>query len=221
MYKKIKKFVMRICIAGSMFFLCLILVDCYISQSTAGKIHKSTTDLEQAPVALVLGTAKFYGGYENPYYRHRIDAAAELFHSGKVSGLLLSGDNSRNDYNEPQSMKDDLLALGVPESAITLDYAGFRTLDSIVRAKKVFNQQKLIIISQRFHCERALFIADHYGIDAQAYLADEVLLRRSRIKVRTRELLARNKAVLDLYVTKKSPKFLGPEENVNLVYSNR
>ena len=195
----------------------MIFIDLNISHQARGKMHRTTDGITEAPIALVLGTAKYYGNYENPYYRYRIDAAAELFHSGKVKGLLVSGDNSREDYNEPQQMKDDLIELGVPEMAITLDYAGFRTLDSIVRAKEVFKQDKLIIVSQKFHCERALSIAEHYGVEAQAYLADEVLMRASRIKVRLRELLARNKAILDLYFINKQPKFLGPEEQVQLV----
>ena len=217
MFQKIKKSVVRACILFIIGLSSLVLVDLFFIYQASDRMHRSAVKMEKAPIALVLGTNKYYRGIENPYYRYRINAAAELYHSGKINGLLLSGDNSQLNYNEPQMMKDDLLELGVPESAITLDYAGFRTLDSIIRAKKVFKQDKLIIISQKFHCERALYIADHYDIDAEAYLADEVLLRRSQVKVRIRECLARNKAMLDLYITQQQPKFLGPEEKVNLV----
>ena len=219
MLKLNKKSFTRACILCFAGFLSLLIVDVYITKSSSDKIHYSTDKLESTPVALVLGTAKYFGRYENPYYRYRINAAAELYHSGKVKGLLLSGDNSRKSYNEPQTMKDDLIKLAVPESAITLDYAGFRTLDSVVRAKKVFKQENIIIVSQKFHCERALFLAKNHGIKAQAFLAEEVLLRKSRIKVRIRELFARNKALFDLIIDKE-PKFLGPEEKVNLVFNN-
>jgi len=110
-------------------------------------------------------------------------------------------------------MKQAVMALGVPESAITLDYAGFRTLDSVVRAREVFGQQKLTIITDEFHAYRAVFLARQYGIDAVAYCSAEVPMSRSA-EARIREYGARVKAVLDLFVLHTRPRFLGPKEEI-------
>lgn len=118
---------------------------------------------------MVLGTAKYYRtGVINQYYRYRIQGALNAYNSGKVNYLLLSGDNAQQNYNEPMTMRKDLIAAGVDPADIVLDYAGFRTLDSIVRTRKVFDTNDFIIITQRFHCERALFIALHMGIELSA-----------------------------------------------------
>jgi SanA protein len=118
-------------------------------------------------------------------------------------------------YNEPWEMRKALIAAGVPESAITLDYAGLRTLDSVVRAKQVFGQDKLTIITQPFHSYRALFISNFYQIDAVAMVTQDPEMDQS-FKVRVREYFARTKAVLDLYVFKTTPKFLGPKEQLDI-----
>ena len=184
----------------------------------AGLIHLASgrrifDDLTQVPVndvGLVLGTSKgTRGSHEaNPHFTHRMEAAAALFHAGRVRHLILSGDNGSRGYDEPADMKKALLALGVPAGVLTLDDAGFRTLDSVVRAKKVFGQQRLTIITDRFHSFRAVFLARHYGIDAVAFPSREVEMRSSA-KSRVRELLADVKACLDLYVLHTRPKFLG------------
>ncbi len=112
-------------------------------------------------------------------------------------------------------MKADLVAAGVPEEFITLDYAGFRTRDSIVRAKKVFGQTNLIIVSQRFHAERALYIAQELGLEAIAFVAADPASRASNARVRIREILARTIAVADSFIDRQ-PKFLGKSELVAL-----
>ncbi|MCA2470604.1 MULTISPECIES: SanA/YdcF family protein, partial [Vibrio] len=117
-------------------------------------------------------------------------------------------------YNEPWTMKRDLLKAGVPEEVIHLDYAGFRTLDSIVRAKKIFASERFLIVTQRFHCERALFIADAYNIDAQCLAVAGPTANKQKTSMRIRELLARVKAFLDLYVMNTQPRFLGPQEPI-------
>ena len=170
-------------------------------------------DLASVPandVGLVLGTSKstLPGGFVNPHFAHRMEAAAALLHAGKVRHLLVSGNNDGQGYDEPADMKKALLALGVPMEAMTLDNAGFRTLDSVVRAKEVFGQRRLTIITDRFHCFRAVFLARHYGIDAVGYPSREVELRYSA-KSRLREVLADAKACLDLYVLHTRPRFLG------------
>jgi SanA protein len=127
----------------------------------------------------------------------------------------VSGDNRAKEYNEPKHMFEALIKKGVPERAITLDYAGFRTLDSVVRCKKVFGQHKFIIVSQRFHVERALFIADKFGVDAIGFAAQDPWGHYS-LKPRIREFFAKTKAIIDLYIIHKKPKFLGKKEVVKI-----
>lgn len=186
------------------------LVDRSISWQTEEQIFSQVTELPDFDVALVLGTSKYLGRILNDYYAHRIDAAIDLYKRGKVAEFLLSGDNAHRSYNEPWTMKRDLLKAEIPETAIHLDYAGFRTLDSVVRAKEIFNADEFIIVTQKFHCERALFIANHYGINAVC-LAVPGPLQYSGFMVRARETLARVKAILDLYIFDTQPKFLGPK----------
>ncbi len=162
-------------------------------------------------VGLLLGTSKkIQNGQINLYFKYRIKAASELYHAGKVQYLLVSGDNSLKEYNEPMDMRKALIAQGVPDSVIVLDYAGFRTLDSVVRSKKVFGQKKITIISQEFHNKRALYIARKKGIEAIAYNAKDVNFG-SGLKVQIREKMARVKVLLDLYLLNTQPKFLGDE----------
>lgn len=160
----------------------------------------------------MLGTSKYVStGVLNNFYTHRIEGAAALYHLGKVKRLLVSGDNALISYNEPRNMRRDLIKAGVPPQAIVLDFAGFRTLDSVVRAKKVFDAEKFIIITQRFHCERALLIAHHYDINAVCYA---VPMPDDYIKTRVREVFARLAAVSDLYLLRSQPRFLGPKEPI-------
>ena len=185
-----------------------------VQKSAAGRIVYNPSALPKGEVALVLGTSPTGGGhYANPHFEHRIAAAAELFRLGRVKRLLLSGDNGRHGYNEPREMQRALLALGVPESAMTLDYAGFRTLDSMVRAAKVFGQKRLIIVTDRFHTARSVFLARHFGIDAVAFPSREVEMRYS-YQARVREWFARVKACLDVYVLHTQPHFLGKPEKL-------
>ncbi len=140
-------------------------LDRWMSWKTAPYIYDELQDLPYRQVGVVLGTAKYYRtGVINQYYRYRIQGALNAYNSGKVNYLLLSGDNALQSYNEPMTMRRDLIKGGVDPADIVLDYAGFRTLDSIVRTRKVFDTNDFIIITQRFHCERALFIALHMGI---------------------------------------------------------
>ncbi|MFP4381535.1 MAG: vancomycin high temperature exclusion protein [Candidatus Sumerlaeia bacterium] len=166
--------------------------------------------VEAKKVGLVLGTAARFGSYPNLFFRARVDAAEALYNAGKVKQLLLSGDNSRKDYSEPDDMKDALIKRGIPEENIYLDYAGFSTLDSVVRAKDVFHLDDFIIVSQRFHCQRALYIAKSKGITATAFAAQDVSGNWGK-QVRRREILARMKAFLDVNILKTQPVFLGED----------
>jgi SanA protein len=193
----------------------LLLCERRVASAAEGRCHTDLATIEARPVALLLGTAPDFDGRENAFYTTRIEAAAELFNAGKVRAILASGDNSRRDYDEPSDMKADLIAAGVPAEFITLDYAGFRTRDSVIRAKEVFGQLDLIVVSQRFHAERALFIAQQQGIEACAYIARDPSSRVSNFRVRAREVLARTLAVGDDLVGRR-PKFLGAHESVQL-----
>ncbi len=196
--------------------LVVCLINLWVLKSTHARVFKTASALPENDVGLVLGTAPWLGrGYVNPHFKARIEAAAYLYQEGKVKHLLVSGDNHTKGYDEPTNMKEALLKLGVPESAITLDYAGFRTLDSIVRAKEVFGLDKATIITDDFHVNRALFICNHYGVDAVAFSSEEVPFELSA-NTRWREIGARVKAAMDLYLLKTQPRFLGERVEIKL-----
>jgi SanA protein len=211
---KRKELCFRLVILAGVGLLCLLAVDGYVTDSAEGKIFENLEDCPKAPVALVLGTAKYYHGRNNLFYTYRLQAASELFKSGKVRAILVSGDNSGKDYDEPGQMKTDLIEMGVPKEYITCDYAGFRTLDSVVRAKEVFGQKQFIIVSQRFHCERGIYIAGEIGCTAYGYPAGDVS-GPWHLKVRLREIFARCKAVYDVAFGVE-PKFYGEPVVVNM-----
>jgi len=194
----------------------LAVIDRHVGNRAAGRMHHDVRKVPPRPVALLLGTSKYVArGRRNLFYTFRIRAAARLFHAGKVRAILVSGDNSHRSYNEPKAMKGDLVAAGVPAKYITLDFAGRRTLDSVVRAKAIFGQRALVIVSQHFHAGRAIYIADAHGMDAVAYLARGVR-GRSGQRVRLREVLARTRAFLDVNLLDMRPRFAGKRESVIL-----
>ncbi len=160
-------------------------------------------------VGLVLGTSKYTSsGHVNQFYKYRLEAAIHLYNTEKIRKIIVSGDNGTLAYNEPRMMFEDLVKAGIPSNDIFLDYAGFRTFDSVIRAQKVFKQDKFLIISQKFHNERALFIARKNGIEATAFNAKSVSFSFSP-KTFIREKLARVKAIMDVYILGTTPKFLG------------
>lgn len=165
-------------------------------------------ELEPVKTGLVLGTSRTLGnGYKNAYFYNRIDAAVELYNAGKIKYIIVSGDNGRKDYNEPEEMMKELVKRGIPKQVIFSDYAGFRTLDSVIRARDIFGQNTFIIISQKFHNERAVFIARMNGIEAYGYNAVDVN-KYSGIKTNIREFLARDKVYFDM-IFGVDPKFSG------------
>ncbi|OOE88153.1 SanA/YdcF family protein [Salinivibrio sharmensis] len=194
--------------------------DVAITLNAKGRVYQKVEELPAQQVGLVLGTSKYIGKTPNPYYTHRIDAAESLYQAGKIEHLLLSGDNAHRSYNEPWTMKRDLRQAGIPEDRIHLDYAGFRTLDSVVRAKTVFSLVRYTVISQQFHCERALFLADVNNIDAICYAVPSPQ-GWAGIKIRAREVLARTKAVLDSFILNVKPKFTGPKEPISGVSNSK
>ncbi|NOT62852.1 MAG: DUF218 domain-containing protein [Acidobacteria bacterium] len=192
----------------------------WLAQRAASRVF---TTVEAAParnVAVVLGTAaKTYGGYANPFFQHRIEAAAALYHAGKIRHLILSGDNHIKAYDEPSDMRAALLERAVPESAMTLDYAGFRTLDSLARAQAVFGQTQIIVISDGFHLPRALFLAEAFKLDAVGFASRPVAEVYAR-KTVWREYFARVKAVLDVYALATQPRFYGPPVEIKFAQAD-
>ena len=185
---------------------CVLICDRRVEAVAAGRHYDDVNRIPHRNVGLLLGTSKYtVFGKDNEYYQRRIEAAYELYSKGKIDTILISGDNSKKDYNEPETMMADLVALGVPKDRFVLDYAGFRTLDSVVRAKNVFGRDSVTIISQEFHNVRALYLAENVGVDAIAFNALYPIYRKS-VKIIIREKLARVKVVLDVLLGVK-PEF--------------
>ncbi|QLB13328.1 SanA protein [Bisgaardia hudsonensis] len=189
--------------------LLLFIIDKSISFYVQDRVYENINTLPKRPYGVVLGTSKYFSDNTlNLYYYNRLLAAQELFKAKKVDFLLLSGDNRTIYYNEPMRMFKDLKKMNIPEEFMYMDFAGFRTLDSIIRADRIFKAHTMTIISQKFHCERAIFIAKYYDIDAICFVA-ELPPRTDFVKIR--ELFARMKAIIDL-LTEKEPHFLGKPE---------
>jgi SanA protein len=207
--RKLIKWIVRVSVV--LFALALfsvLLSNTIVEVSTKDKVYNSTDEIPYNKVGLLLGTGKILSdGHINLFYKYRIEAAVRLYKAGKISYILVSGDNSTKNYNEPKTIKKDLIAKGIPKEKIFLDYAGFRTLDSVVRSKEIFQQESITIISQQFHNERGIFIAGFKGIEAVGFNAKDVK-SGGGFKTKVRERFARVKMMLDL-VFGKQPKFLG------------
>lgn len=179
-----------------------------IDRYSKGKLYDTVSDVPHYHTALVLGTSPIgRKGGPNRYFLYRIDATVKLYEAGKIDRILVSGDNHKRGYNEPEEMRKALVDQGIPEEVIFLDYAGFRTFDSVVRAKEVFGQSKFIVVSQKFHNGRAVFIARKKGIKAAGFNAADVRASYGFI-THAREWGARCKVFIDLLFGKK-PHFLG------------
>lgn len=179
-----------------------------IKKDSDAFVSYNITDVPETKTALLLGTSKnLNSGLPNAYFYNRIQATVDLYKAGKIKNIIVSGDNSRKDYNEPEDMLLTLIQYGIPQDKIFLDHAGFRTLDSVIRAKEIFGQTKLVIISQKFHNERAVFLARQNGIEAFGYNAKDVN-KYAGFKTNIRECLAKAKAYYDLILGIK-PKFGG------------
>ena len=189
-------------------YLILASCDSIIENATIDRTYWNLKEVPKNKVGLVLGTSnRLVGGGPNPYYTNRIKATLELFKAGKIDYVLVSGDNSTQYYNEPTVFKKDLVLGGIPSEKIFLDYAGFRTLDSMVRAKYIFGLDSVTIISQKFHNERAIYIAEQKGLYAIGYNAEDLSIKYG-LKVHLREYFARVKVFIDLALNTQ-PKFFG------------
>ncbi len=193
--------------------LVLVLCNLIIEISANGKLYSELSEVPKNKVGLVLGTSRMLAeGGINPYYANRINATIALYKAGKIDFVLVSGDNGSKYYNEPTTFKKDLIKGGIPEEKIYLDYAGFRTLDSMVRAKVVFGLDKVTVISQEFHNERAIYLAEKKGLNAIGFNARDVSGSKG-FKVHFREYFARVKVFLDLLL-KTEPRFYGNTVNI-------
>ena len=208
---KKKTFLKLLKISFYFFILCvfsIILSNKLIQKNASEKTFSETKNIPKNKVGLILGTSKkLRNGRINLYYKYRLDAAVKLYNAGKIEYIVISGDNGSKNYDEPTDFKNDLIKYGIPENKIFLDYAGFRTLDSVVRIKEIFNQSSITIISQQFHNERAIYLAEHFDIKAIGFNA-KTISGKYGLKVQLREYLARVKVFVDI-LFKVEPKFLG------------
>lgn len=210
--KTIKR--ITIAILSVLIAIIVVILTCnqVVVSNAKGQIFDDIDSLKPTEVGLLLGTTPQtrIGNRINMFFKYRIDATAELYKAGKIKTILISGDeNSLNGINETECMRDSLLARGIPESAMMLDGKGFRTLDSVVRTCKVYGFRTFTIISQRFHNERALYLAEYTGQDVkdlQAYNAKEPTSAMSMMTY-VREYFARVKVFIDI-LTGKQPKEL-------------
>lgn len=206
------KILKKIIIYGLIFFgisvLFVLWANHHIESETQNFVSYNVQKLPNRKVGLLLGTGKLLSnGKENAYFFYRIDATEKLYKAGKIKNVLISGDNSQKNYNEPEDMMNELIKRGIPKEHIYLDFAGFRTLDSVVRAKEIFGQNSFIIISQKFHNERAVYLARKNGIKAYGFNAKDVN-KYFGIKTKIREYFARVKVFVD-FLLGVEPKFGG------------
>lgn len=204
-----KKWIKRILATVIVLIASVFWVNYHVSSYSSPFCSASLSQIPHAHVGVVLGTSpKLTNGRENYYFKNRITAAVELYNEGIVDRILVSGDNRTVYYNEPVEMQKALIDAGIPKDRIHLDFAGLRTLDSMVRSKEVFGQDSIVVISQAFHNERAVYLARENGIQAWGYNAKDVSAKMG-FKTRVREYFARCKMMLDLYVLGTDPRHLG------------
>ena len=205
---KFKAIIIALAVLVVIFMGIVIVCDTVINKSTNESVYTDVNLIPYNKVGLILGTSKYLRyGQKNMFFFNRIDAAVELYKAGKVNFFVVSGDNSKKTYNEPLDMKNELINRGVAENKIFLDYAGFRTYDSVFRMDKIFGQKSFTIISQEFHNKRAIYIAKHLGLNPAGYNAKDVSTSNN-FGNRMREKIARVKVFIDFLINKQ-PKFLG------------
>lgn len=206
-------------LSTAVFFFALIVLGAnrWVVNSTDSYIFKDLALMPDNDVGVVLGTSKYLdNGKPSPEFRGRIQAAIDLYQNGKIKHLIVSGANPDETYNEPRAMRRELIKAGIPENAVTMDFAGFRTLDSIVRADAVFGLKQYTIITQRYHAFRAVFIGRKMGMKVVAYAARATEDGGYGRLHPMREVFARVKAVMDVFLLRTEPKFLGEPEHIQL-----
>ena len=211
-WRKIIRWIVKITaslllLAGLVLFLPRLITALY-----AGPRIVSTSDAPERPVAIVFGAGLQRDGTPSPVLRDRVATAAELYFSGKVKKLLMSGDNRFLDYNEPGAMAAYAISLGVPEEAIVLDYAGRRTYDTCYRARHIFGVQQALLVTQSFHLPRALYLCNSLDVQAVGVKADlRTYLRRSQFIWQLRETPATLVALWEVHISRPEPVLGNPE----------
>lgn len=205
---------------GALSLLAMLLfagANLWMLAETRGRIDPTLAECRPERVAIVFGTSHWTrSGARNPHFEGRMQAASRLFLDGRVTHLLLSGDNSTRYYNEPVTMWRDLRGRRVPDAAMTLDYAGFSTFDTLSRARDVFAVDRALLVTQSWHLPRALFIARALGLEARGCAAPE-RASEGTLWLRAREWVARVATLGDLYLWGRRPHFLGPREPLDIV----
>ncbi|MFF4346564.1 vancomycin high temperature exclusion protein [Streptomyces sp. NPDC001530] len=199
----------RRAVQGLMLLCVLALLPATWMYVVTGDRLRTTADAPRTEVAVVFG-AGLWDGEPSPYLAHRLDAAAKLYRAGRIKVVLVTGDNSREDYDEPDAMRAYLTKRGVPDGRIVSDYADFDTWDSCVRAKKIFGVDRAVLISQGFHIRRAVALCQAAGVSSYGIGVD-AKHDATWYYGGTREIFAAGKAALDA-VFKPDPRFLGPKE---------
>lgn len=216
MSRPLRRFLVAAVALGLVLAALLFGADAWVRTLGGAHSHARLQDVPKARVAVVLGCSeRLANGRFNRFFRHRMEAAAELYRQGRVQALIVSGDNSRKDYDEPGAMREALVSAGVPRDRIWCDYAGLRTLDSVLRAQRIFGQEEFIVVSQRFHNERAVFLGRRLGLKVHGFNAADVPVAAAPTTY-LREILARVKAVLDVTVLGTQPRHGGPPVEIVL-----
>ncbi len=207
MIKRFKKNFYKLLLLGVLFILCVYSLSWYIKSSTQDQIFNDINKTPEAHTVIVLGASVYSNGRLSTILEDRVTSALKLYKKGKVKRFLLSGDNGKKSYNEPEAMKAYLTDRGVPEDIIFLDYAGFDTYDSMYRASVVFNVKDAIVVTQEFHLPRAMYIANRLDLNFYGFEGDKHIYQSETIN-KSRELLANVKAMLELTFGKE-PTYLG------------
>jgi SanA protein len=212
MFKIILRWIRRlILVLGLLGLLSLLLPRLVTGLHAASRIF-TPENVPPERAVIVFGAGLRYDGSPTAVLRDRVQTAADLYFSGKAEKLLMSGDNSYIEYNEPEAMRQYALSLGVPDEDIVLDYAGRRTYDTCYRARAIFGVERAILVTQGFHLPRALFLCENLGIHASGVEANNYYYRKiSRLVWNTRELVATLGAVMDVYVYRPLPVLGDPE----------
>ena len=196
---KFKRIGRRFLVVATVLFVATLGINLYVILSTKSHIYRQITDLPEREFALVLGTEPVRpDGTTNLHFIKRTDLAAKVYSSKKATHLLISGNRNNRGFNEVLEMKNRILAQGVPESVLELDFDGVRTIESIRRASEIYHLQKIIIVTDAFHAPRAIFLCQHFGIDAFAICPEGDPFSLWFVRYNVKEYFARVRAAFDI-----------------------